>query len=286
MTTNCERCTRPLTDTAYVCTPCVRPVAEDLASVPSLAEELPAARWRQTRYGSGGLGGWQEPWDDRAREVEQAVTNTLTTVARDVAETRGLTVPDAGREQPMVVAARWLVGQLDWVRHQQGAVDTLEELRGAVRALRRVVDRPADSWWAGPCNADAPAVEAVDGSTDAVGTVECGADLYGAPGALSIRCRTCGAQYEAAARRDWLLAAAEDVLGHAELIARALVRMDLDITAATVRGYARHGRIVAHGVNAAGDPTYRVGDVLDVYRDNAAREAARLAKRAAKESAA
>lgn len=277
--TQCERCKRPVADMSYVCSGCVRPVAEDLASVPSLAEELPAARWRQTRYGSGGLGGWQEPWDDRAREVEHAVTNTLTTVARDVAETRGLELPDAGREQPMVVAARWLGGQLDWIRHQQHAMRVLNELRDAVKALRRAVDRPGDVWYAGPCSGFV---------TDEYSGQQryCGVDLYPPTGAEIIVCRQCGATYDRHTRLGELLVHVEDTLAHAEWIARALAGWGHAITAATVRGYARHGRIVAHGTNQAGDPTYRVGDVLEVYRDNAAREAARLAKRTAKESAA
>lgn len=90
----CERCSRPIQDTAYCCTACAAAVAELLAAVPSLAAELEPARYRLTRYGSGGIGGWQEPWDDRVREVEQAVTNTLTTIARDVAETRGIPLPE------------------------------------------------------------------------------------------------------------------------------------------------------------------------------------------------
>lgn len=297
--TRCERCTRPMADTAYVCSPCAGHYRADLSSVPSLAVELEPARYRQTRYGTGGLGGWQEPWDDRVREVEHAVTNTLTTVARDVAETRGLVLPMPERgEHQLATVARWLSGQVEWIRHQPEALRTFDEIRAAVRALRRVVDRPADSWWAGPCN---ELVTDEAGGSEGIRTphlsaeaehapytnrplTECGADLYAPTGAETIRCRSCGATYDAAARRDWLLDEAQDVLGHAEMVAGALVRYGLDITSATVRGYARHNRVVSHGHDGLGRPLYRVGDVIEVYRDIAAREAARIAKRLARQT--
>lgn len=280
----CDRCTRPIHDQAYVCSTCAGHYRADLTSVPSLAAELEPARYRQTRYGTGGLGGWQEPWDDRVREVEQQVTNTLTTVARDVAETRGLGLPGPERgEHQLATVAWWLVDQVEWLRHQRDALQTFDEIRSAVRALRRVVDRPADSWWAGPCNE--LVTDVADEDTRTVGT-ECGADLYAPTGAETIRCRSCGASYDASARRDWLLGEAQDVLGHAEMVAGALVRYGLDITSATVRGYARHNRVVHHGHDGLGRPLYRVGDVIEVYRDIAAREAARQAKKRAKEDAA
>lgn len=45
---------------------------------------------------------------------------------------------------------------------------------------------------------------------------------------------------------------------------------------------ARHGRLMAKGINLAGDPTYRVGDVLAVIEEQEAIEADRVAKRQAK----
>ncbi len=145
----CQRCDRPTGDQSIVCEACARPVAELLASVPSLVDELPAAMWRQTRYGSGGVGGWQEPWDQRARDVHDAVTDALTTMARDVAETRGLDGPEPPAvphgptcrtawvddgcrhatcravvrpvEHPAALAALWLADQVDELRmHPDG----------------------------------------------------------------------------------------------------------------------------------------------------------------------
>lgn len=186
-------------------------------------------------------------------------------------------------EHPIVTAARFIAKHLEWLRHQRDASQTFDEIRDAVRALRRVVDRPADATWLGVCTA--PAVEDADGPADGCeGESEqmCGADLWGSREADTVRCRTCRAVYDAAELVDWLLGQAVDVLGHAELIARALSSYGKDLTPATVRGYARHGRISAHGVNAAGDPTYRLGDVLDVWTDIKEREATREAKRLAK----
>jgi hypothetical protein len=267
----CQRCQRPTGDQSYVCEACVAPVVEALLTVPGLVDELPAAIWRQTRYGSGGVGGWQEPWDQRAQDAHDAVTNALTTVARDVAETRGMYGPSpmtpmrgptcrtgwgcahrtchiitaSQPEHPGASAARWLAGQVGWLRHRPDAGTVLEELRAAVGQLRRVVDRPPDRQIVGVC--------------------ECGEHLYGVPGRPVARCRGCGRDYDVESSRAGLRAYAEGLLLTAAEIATLALTTGLtasrDRTRNLVNQWATRSVIVARGIRG-GEPVYRTGEVL------------------------
>jgi hypothetical protein len=319
----CDLCARPVDGTAYVCSPCADRVRDDLLHLAELAGEVEAAILKLVRYGSGGGGSGERPvpWDDVRAERAAAVGNTVATWARQVAASRGLVVEVPGPPRPagplcfhgqalplldrakppcahsscgqigtrrshlgVAIAASWLAehGQLEWLRHQREAAEAMTDLREAAREVERIVDRPRDRWYAGPCWADLPSEE------------RCEVELYAVPGARTVRCPECKTEHDAAARKQWLLDEARDALVHAELMARALTALGIeDVTPARVRGMARHGRLMAKGTNAAGDPTYRVGDVLDVIEDQERIEAERVrrreeknAKRAERESAA
>jgi hypothetical protein len=305
----CDLDGRPVDGTAYVCSPCADRVRDDLLHLAELAGEVEVAVLKLVRYGSGGGGSGERPvpWDDARDERAVAVGNTVATWARHVAESRGLTIgpPEQprqagplcyhGRALPLLnpakppcphwscqeivarrtylgvaVAAAWLAehDQLEWLRHQREAAEAMSDLREAAREVERIVDRPRDRWYAGPCWADLP-----DGG-------RCEVELYALPGAKTVRCPECKAEDDAAARKQWLLDEARDALVHAELMARALTALGIeDVTPARVRGMARHGRLMAKGTNSAGDPTYRVGDVLDVVEEQERIEVERVRRR-------
>jgi hypothetical protein len=309
----CELCSRPLPDTAYVCSTCATKVGEDLERIVDYAPEVENAVLKLVRYGASGQGSGERPvpFDDKRAERAAAVGNTVATWARHVSESRGVQIPrlpdkpvvlgplcyhggalsyllDADRRRPCLhdsceeirpprpalgaaVAARWLVGQLEWLRHQPEAAEAFTELRNAARELQRVVDRPRDLWYAGPCRNDLP-----DGGV-------CEVDIYAVPGTRTVRCRECKAEYDAVARRDWLLQEARDQLLHAEWIARALTALGIeDLTGSRIRNLAARGRIEQKGTNAAGDPVYKVGEVLDVLEEQAQIEEGKRRRREAK----
>jgi hypothetical protein len=302
----CVQCSRPMGDQAYVCSVCADKDRAILMGVAQLAPEIEAAVAKLSRFtqSAGGSGGRPLPVDLGKAADAAAVGNTVSTWARHVAESRGLTIgwPEHGkasgplcrkawscahrsceriRVRPrtvgIAVAAEFLAGQVEWLRHQPEAGEAFDELRYAAGLLERLLGGPSPRWYAGPCRA--PLVD-----DDGVDTGElCEVDLYAAPGAATVRCRSCGATDDAQARKEWLLDEAQDALVHAELMARALTALGIeDMTPARVRGMARHGRLLPKGVNAAGDPTYRVGDVLAVVEEQDRAEAERLARRDAK----
>jgi hypothetical protein len=171
-------------------------------------------------------------------------------------------------EHPVARAARLVAANLDWFRHRPDAWRLLTALEKAASAIRQVIDAPPPLWYAGPC-------------WEQAGVGRCPGELYAIATSGTVRCPECHFPHAVAARRQWLLKEAVDALAHAEMLAAALSVLDRPITAAMIRGYAHRGRIVAHSVDHLGRPRYRVGDVLQIIEDNAARRAARAAGRVA-----
>lgn len=293
----CDLCDRPLPDQAYVCERCTDREAESLRIIASLAGEVEAAVAKLVGHGlavgGGGGHGHPLPVDLVAAEKAATVGNTVSTWARHVSLTRGVEVPrtrpslegpscrtntcrhlscaeirSPRREVGVALAARFLLGQLGWLRHRQEAAEALGDLHQAALQLQRVLGGRPPRWYAGQCWEPRD-----DGE-------RCAAELYASPGASTVRCPECDTMHDAKDRREWLLREAEDQLLHAELMARALTGLGVeDLTPARVRGMARHGRLATKGTDAAGRPLYRVGDVRDVVAEQARAEAERAAKR-------
>lgn len=143
----------------------------------------------------------------------------------------------------------YLLGHVDWIRGKDWAPQILDELDHLELQLQRIVDRPADRWYAGPC----------DG---------CERDLYAKVGAKMVDCDDCDRVYDIAVRRAALLVEAEDRLVNATELARAVSWLGTEpLNPMKVRVWAHRGRIVAKGHEERSGkilPLYRVGDALDL----------------------
>lgn len=241
---DCARCVYPILDTAYACHECGKYVAKRLREQAENYAEMHLQIARQSRYGDKvRLSGSEPPlpFSVEASIDHGSVVNTITTWARHISEQRGEQPPSVGRNLML-----WLADQTDWLRYRQEAGEALDELDYATRIVERCIDAPAQHWYAGRCQND-----------------DCGADLYGRTGAKVVRCRQCGADYDAEQTKTWLLRQADDVLGTASEVARFVSSMRGDlVTSAQIRGMAFRGRIAAHGKDRLERPTYRVGDVI------------------------
>lgn len=212
-------------------------------------------------------------------QVNDAGTR-ITTWARHVCEERGIGVPRPGPitgplcrsgwgcnhlscdlirartvDPGVARAARFLLTQLDWIRHRPEADEVVEDLQAAAGVLRRCVDAPPRLRYAGPCWE-----QAEDGG-------QCDVELYALDDAATVRCPGCRSVHDMGLRRVWLLQEAQDALANAATLAAALSSLDKQVTSSMIRNYADRGRIVAHGHDQQGRPVYRVGDVLDVLAD-------------------
>jgi hypothetical protein len=102
--TPCAICGRPTLD-GYACSGCTGRAAGHLAAIIELADDARAVARGEVRRGDGGSSagkpGSRPPLNDGATDVVHAVQNALTTMAREIAETRGLKIGRDGGPSPL-----------------------------------------------------------------------------------------------------------------------------------------------------------------------------------------
>lgn len=197
MTANpCPRCDKPIADTAYICHDCTATLRRHLERLALRWPTLRVTIDRRDRIGDPGRNNGEQPlpfaW--AAADNAWAISNTITTWARDIEEARGMTIPTThgGRPLPVeIVCALWLSTQLDWLRHRDYAEQAFDELEDAAFSLYRVIDRPAQRMFLGACPT-------------------CQGRLYAPPGRDYTTCQDCDTQINVTVQRDTLLAAAND----------------------------------------------------------------------------
>ena len=234
---------------ATLCSRCTWDVERDLGDVPALVDELDLTLSRQTAIGYREGGRSAEtalPFNVSASDVRDNLKATLVGWVRDLHEQ----TPDAAWPDDTAAAcSRWLLARIGDIRVHPAGDQLRDEIGYAVGEARRIVDRPADRMYVGPCRSD------VDG-------VICAEELYAKLGDDTIKCRACGTRHDTSERRAWLLAAVDDQLAHATLAARAVSGLGVDVTPERIRKWKERGRIMPHSVDREGRPLYRIEDVV------------------------
>lgn len=275
-------CGQPARDSA-ICPTCHQTLQVALGNVSSYWADLDTVKGRQARYGATQGRTTERPlpvdlrflgWDADGTRLQDATKNTIATWARVVMEERatlaGPTHPAClhvscsvtRRSRPprddVVSVCRYLLGHADWIRTQHWAPDILDELCDLEAQLRRMVDRPVEKWFAGPC----------DG---------CERDLYAKVGSATVDCEDCDRVYDIAVRRAALLVEAEDHLANATELARAVSWLGSEpLTAARIWKWAERGRIAVKGheeKRGKTNPLYRIGDALDLLATETTKKA-------------
>lgn len=268
----CEGCQKPVGDQARLCNRCTSFIARDLGDIPALVDELAVTRSRQSRNGGDGTGVINRsedrplPWDEHASEATGILRSTLTGWVKVVCEERGKR-PPSDRLGDM---SAFLLMNLEWLRHHQDAAACADEIEHATHLCRRTIDRRPDLAYIGPCR------EETEGDDD-TGAFCCLAELYVRAGSDTARCRECGADHDVQDRQRWLLEVARDQLATVTVLSGALSKLGQIVNESTVRSWVFRERLVAHGVDHRGRPTYRVGDVMDLLTADAARKSTRRA---------
>jgi hypothetical protein len=258
---DCGGCLPRQATEGYCCDVCTDRTASQLTAIAELADDARAVARGEVRRGAGGASGKpgsQSPLNDGATDALDAVTNALTTIARDIAGTRGLQIPvDAATPtDPLARVCSWLSGQLAWARHatddqgQPYAVAFFAEVADRAWRIRSLVNGREPGRYAGPC-----------GYVDEDENL-CGEDVEARPGASHATCRACGSRYDVEQRQAWMRHAIEDQLARPVEIARILLQLGFPIGYSTIAAYAAKGLIAAHGHDGQGRPRYRIGDVL------------------------
>jgi hypothetical protein len=261
-----DGCDRPIHDWTF-CPSCSAQLEQDLAEIPAYVDELNTALTRQTAMGerSGSKSAEKPlPYDTRASEALSVLRSTLVGWVKVAVEEDGARWP-ADTHEGM---ARLLLGRLGWLRTHPAGNEAVEEIGAAVSLSRRIIDRPADRWFAGPCS-------------------ECSEALYARPGAAQVTCKTCSLVYDVAELQEYLRKSLEGHLATAREISGLCKHMFGEwVTTAMIRGYVHRGSVAAHGskTDTRGKtvPLYRMGDVFDAAEK--AQRDPRAARKAAKDA--
>jgi ribosomal protein L37AE/L43A len=296
----CPICGKPIHDNAYICAGCGQTLTKALHHIADLHSELDITLTRQARIGSTngapppppeidpdpqpknvilwGVAVQPLPFHLGASKVAQDVGNTISTWARVILEERRMELPPIPeppigplctpteckhesctvirwhvRESETVHAAKFIAEYVWWLRRRPEAPEAYSDLLAVASQLERVIDNPPTLKYAGPCNV-------------------CRKDLYVREGAGMVECRPCGMTYDMAGRREWLLEAAEDRLERAAHIAQAVTDLGSPITADRIRKWAQRSQLIPHATDRLGRPLYRIGDVLDLLRNDTQRK--------------
>lgn len=292
----CAWCSAEVHAGTFLCERCVQTLDYALANIATYHDDLDTLRTKRARYGGqtgkGSIGkAVPLPLDGRftdgtgqGSEVAYAARSTVvawTRVALDewppiagptCRECLHLSCHEVKRRaHPRDTVASccvYLAGQRNRIAAMPWAAELVDEMLDVERRLRRLVDRPAEGWYAGVCGSTT--------DTDA-GEVRCVRELYSEPGSPFVRCRDCGCTYDVEARRKALLREAED----REVTVRTLARVVTTLGASNasearienrINVWVSRGRLKANGrrvIDGKPRPVYRVGDVLDLLSADA-----------------
>lgn len=253
MSAHCQSCGSQMPDVATVCGGCADRVFMELRTVSETLDDLLTTLTRQDKIGDreGGRRSTETPlpFREQASEAAWVLHAVLLAWVRVLSESDSpmqslIGTTDRGRYANSVELALWLLRHRDTFRRHEQAATAVDELLDAVRVARRAVDRPAALVYRGPC----------DG---------CNKDLY-VPAHLSeVTCRACGATYDAAARRAWLVERIDGHLATAAEIARGVsTLLGKDVPVNNIHQWHSRERLFPKGYDRRGRPLFAVGDVV------------------------
>ncbi|WP_329064914.1 hypothetical protein [Amycolatopsis sp. NBC_01480] len=163
--------------------------------------------------------------------------------------------------QTVPEACDWMATFPGLLASLDGAEVMVEDILRETRNAANVVDLPVSRVYAGRCGAQLE-----------IGT--CEQHLYAAQGKRTVRCPSCGAESSVDEKQQALLGQVADATVNATQVSRLLGQLGVEIAASTIRTYAQK-RVVrgdelppklrSVGKDRRGRPSYRVGDVLDLF---------------------
>ena len=172
----------------------------------------------------------------------------------------------------------YLLRQLRYIASERWAEDLLDEMTDLERRLARLIDRPAERWYAGKCSEPIGEDEA-----------ECQAELYAHAEKGTMTCPKCEAEHNVTDRRDYLLREASEILVTATEAAGALLAWtdydgSEDKLIDRIRKWEEREKLDARGhVQVLGRvrSLYRLGDIQDLLVRHAQAEQERRVKQPA-----
>jgi hypothetical protein len=140
--TTCPVCAGRTRD-GLMCQPCWNALARDLRAIPGLIADLDLAASKQARLtppAPGGLASERNPIAWGAADAAAALTNSLTTWARDISRQDDLG-PASYLPNIPAVAARYLLDHGDQIRAHPAAAELWADITSHAHRARHTIDR-------------------------------------------------------------------------------------------------------------------------------------------------
>lgn len=264
MTCNCGKPTR---DDAYVCDECLSDLARRLGEMPWVVEQLDITltKARGVDYSANSGRGNNIPLahkdvdDDGDAQADQATmlvyhhgaSKAMGKLRHEIVqmirfcdeENVRHQSPHAGYPADTLEAmSAWLLWRVDGLAFVDMAGEFITSVIAAIGSAKRVIDRPADREYSGPC--------------------ECGRDLYVKPGSKIAKCASCEAEYDVADMQEWMRTAAAGKLFTAREGTTLLGRLDMATPQGTIDKWQERGRLEVRGHNAEGHRLYSLDDLI------------------------
>jgi LSD1 subclass zinc finger protein len=209
------------------------------AAIPALVDELQVAISKQAKISNSGKAG-------KGSAHTKSPVNFGALAVRDAL---------------MVELALW-GDDIDEIRRHPQAAEIVSGIGRAVKDAYRCIDRMADRKYLGQCLATE------DGAT-------CHAELWVKPGAHQVRCSQCETVHDVPELREKRLVEAEDLIVTPREASSYIGEVGhISVGQQRIRNYLDRGRITKRP-SSDGLLRFRLGDLLDVLRDDAARHDAR-----------
>lgn len=169
---------------------------------------------------------------------------------------------------PIEQAAVWMACHPHELRAHEAAHEMLTEITGALEQVRRIVDRPVELNYLGPCSTELP------------GGMDCGFVLRAERGETYVRCGRCKTQFAVADLQARAREIAEDRLYTLGEMGNILSAVGSPVPPRTLRWWTTHRkhdrleprgwqhvdaygvRITDHQIADTDKPVYRLGDAL------------------------
>ena len=244
-------CGKPTRDDAYVCEDCLTALAKALGNMTWLDEQLEVTLTKQRATPTEGdpptvSRNLPLPYHPHAANALHHLRATLVSWVRFCQDkqvrSRGEHIEDPANTLPAM--SRWLLWHVDGLGlHDLGPTAVDEIIEAEARAMR-VIDRPAERKYVGPC--------------------ECGRDLYAKPGAKEATCVGCEGVYQVAEYDEWMQERIKDHLVTAKEGSALLGRFGLETKRDTIDKWHKRGLVVSKGHSAEGHRLYVLNDLISV----------------------
>jgi hypothetical protein len=242
------RCGKPTRDEAYGCEDCADLLGRALGDVPWLEEQIDITISRQkgATYDGNTSAGADKPLPINlpASEARENLRALMVSWIKLCAE-EGVRSTDPRRNLPedtMTAMSRWLLWRVDGLMLHEAASEAVDEITSAVAHCHRLVDRPPERRYIGPC-------------------AGCGRDLYAKPGAKDGQCRWCEHEWTTIEREEWMKAAMVGKIVTAREGSTLLGRLGMSTAQDTIDKWRQRKRITECGHNAQGHRLYRWDDL-------------------------